>query len=279
VKKSLFASVLGAVALCVPVRPATAQESFWNRLKPQKTTLAQLQPVWIAPLIQSDARVMQGARLSVSKSSAPGGQIFSYGNNHGVGLIAGTRLQFDFNPPSFFRNHCAALPDGWGNASAQVKVRIASGNKDHGNFAVSAMFLHGFASGVSQNGGLTAYNVPKLAAGKAFGPFAVQSTVSGVLPSGKVDEQGRAIEWNAAGQLRTTPHTWFDIENNATFMFGGPNDGRTQNFVTPAAFFIVRRNDWGPKHPMAVLDGGMQIATSHFHCYNHNVITELRILF
>jgi hypothetical protein len=87
------------------------------------------------------------------------------------------------------------------------------------------------------------------------------------------------MDWNMTAQVHTTSRTWFDIENNATFIFGGPDDGRTQNFVTPAAFFAVRKKDWGPRHPVAVFDGGMQIATSRFYCYNHNLITELRILF
>lgn len=276
-KKILIAALLGVVAVCAS---AAAQETQWQRFNDRNVTMAALQPTWIGPLIQSDARLTQGARFSVARSSVPGTEIFSYGNNHGVSLIAGTRWQFDFNPPSFFRNHCAALPDGWGNASAQVKYRIASGNRDHGNFAVTAILFHGFASGAGQNGALTAYYVPKLAAGKAFGRFFdVQSTLSGVLPTGKIDQQGRAIEWNLTGQLHPASRLYFDIENNAAFNLGGPADGKAQNFITPAAFFIMRRNDWGPRHPVPVIDGGMQIATSQFHCDNHNLIVDLRILF
>jgi len=279
VNKTLIATFLSTVAVCAPLQPAHAQETFWDRLNRHNPTMAALQPTWIGPLMQSDSRLTQGARFSVARSNAPGAQIVSYGNNHGITLIAGTRFQFDFNPPSFFRNHCAALPDGWGNASAQVKFRIASGNADHGNFAVTAILLHGFAPGASQNGALTSFYLPKLAAGKAFGRFDVQSTLNGVLPTGKVDRQGRAIEWNVTGQVHPTSRLYFDIENNAAFIFGGPNDGRTQNFITPAAFFIAKRSSWAPNHWVPVVDGGMQIATSGFHCYNHNLITELRILF
>jgi hypothetical protein len=72
---------------------------------------------------------------------------------------------------------------------------------------------------------------------------------------------------------------WFEVENNATFYFRGTHDGKMQNFVTPAAFYVVRRKDWKPTHPFFILDGGMQIATSGFHTYNHNLISEARILF
>lgn len=277
--KTLLTALLACAGVCSAPSSARAQDAFWNRLHDHTATMSTLQPAWIAPLIQSDPRLMQGMRLSVSRATAPGAQIFSYGNNHGIGFLVGTRFQFDFNPPAFFRNHNAALPDGWGNASTQVKFRIASGNADHGNFAVAAMYEHAFAPGASQNAMLTAWDMPRLAAGKAFGRFDLQSTLGGVLPSGKIDQQGRAIEWNLAGQVHTSARTWLDIENNATFIKGSPNDGKMQNFITPAAFLILKKSTWGPKHPVAVLDGGIQIATSRFWFCNHNVVTELRILF
>jgi hypothetical protein len=41
----------------------------------------------------------------------------------------------------------------------------------------------------------------------------------------------------------------------------------------------VRSNNWSPTHPVVVFDAGMQIATSSFHIYNHNLITEMRMMF
>ena len=52
-----------------------------------------------------------------------------------------------------------------------------------------------------------------------------------------------------------------------------------QNFITPAAFYILRPKGWSPTHPFYVFTTGMQIATSGFHTYNHNLIVEMRILF
>ena len=241
--------------------------------------MADLQPAWMGPLIQSDARLSQAVRLSVSDANAPGEQIVSYGNNHGISVIADRRFQVDFDQPSFFRNHSAAYPDGFGNAGAQVKYRIASGNAEHGNFAVTAIDFHGFAPRAAQNGMLSAYDCPKIAAGIARGRFDVQSTLGGLLPAAKVAAQGQAIEWNVTGQIHSTLHTWFDVENNAAFNYGGPNDAKTQNFITPAAFYMMRRKEWGPTHSVLVFDAGMQIATSSFHLYNHNLVSEVRILF
>jgi hypothetical protein len=87
------------------------------------------------------------------------------------------------------------------------------------------------------------------------------------------------VEWNLTAQAHPNAHLWFDIENNATFNRGGPFDGKTQNFITPAAFYMVRRRGWEPTHAAVVFDTGMQIATSGFHLYNHNLISEMRILF
>lgn len=279
-RKVLIAGFLSTAAACIAAAPpVAAQETPWERFRGDNARMTDLQPTWMGPLVQSDARLAQAARLSVAQSSAPGERILSYGNNHGVSVIGGTRWQLDLNPPSFFRNHSGAFPDGWGNASTQLKYRIASGNAERGNFALTAIVAQGFAPRAIQNDALTGYSEPRLAAGKAFGRFDVQSTLGGWLPTGKIEQQGRAIEWNVTGQLRTSSRTWFDVEDNAAFNFGGPFDGKTQNFVTPAGFLLIRENALGFRHPAAVFDAGMQVASSHFCLYNHNLITELRVLF
>lgn len=241
--------------------------------------MAALQPSWIAPLIQTDSRLGQGIKFSVSNSRAPGIHQIIYGNGHGFSTIVARRFQFDFNPPSWFRNHSATLKDGFGNAGAQVKVRIASGNAEHGNYALTAVLTHDFAPRGRQNGLLTSVYYPKLGAGRAFGRFNVQTMLDGTLPTGKIAAQGRSIDWNTTAQFHANPHVWLDLENNATFIHGGPWDGATQNFVTPAAFYVVRRKSWGPAHALLIFDAGMQIATTRFHENNHNLITEMRLGF
>ena len=275
----LILSVVQLAALLYCAQCAVAQPSDYEQFRAHNAQMADLQPTWMGPLIQSDPRLSQAIRLSVSDANAPGEQIVSYGNNHGVSVIAERRFQLEFDPPSFFRNHSAAYPGGFGNAGAQIKYLIASSNSAHRNFAVTAIDFHGFAPRAAQNGMFSAYDCPKIAAGIARDRFNMQSTLGGLLPAAKVAAQGQAIEWNVTGQIHSTLHTWLDVENNATFNFGGPNDGKTQNFITPAAFFMVRRKEWGPTHSVFVFDAGVQIATSSFHLYNHNLISEVRILF
>jgi hypothetical protein len=259
--------------------PGKTLRPYYEGLRMHNAGMSDIQPSWMGPLVQSDARLGQAVRFSVSDARFPGEQTLSYGNNHGISLIADRRLQFDLDPPSFFRNHSSAHRDGFGNAGTELKWRIASGNAEHGNYAASAIIYYAFAPRAYQNQMLTSFYAPALAAGHAFGRFAVMSKVGGILPTGKTAQQGRGIEWDVTAQMHSTARTWFEVEDNALFNYAGPFDGKSQNFLTPAGFYMIRRREWKPEHATVVLDGGMQIATSSFHFYNHNLISEVRVVF
>jgi hypothetical protein len=275
--QSILVCALAAACAIAPV--ASAQQSFYEHLRGNNASMTEVQPTWMGPLIQSDGRLGQAIRLSVSNAEFSSTRTLNYGNGKGISMIVQRRFQLDADPPSFFRNHSSAQKDGFGNAGTQVKYRIASGNAAHGNFAVSAVLYHAFAPRVEQNLLLTSYYCPSIAAGKAFGRFAVLQQVGGFLPTGKIAQQGRAVEWNTTAQLHLTRYAWVDLEDNATFFHAGSFDGKTQNFIAPAAFYMIRRKDWKPQHASVVFATGMQIATSGFHYYNHNLVTEMRVLY
>ena len=241
--------------------------------------MSKIQPLWMAPMTQPDARLGQGLRISVANFTFSGAHPIVYGGNQGISLIASRRLQFELVPPSFFRNHSPIYKDGWGNAGAEVKYRIVSGNAEHGNYAVTAALYHAFAPRAYQNGALSSIYSPLIVAGRAFRHVTVLSSLGGDLPTARIYEQGRAIEWKVTGQVHPTGRSWFDVENDALFNYGGAYDGKTQNFITPAAFYMVRRPGFGPAHTGVIFDCGMQIATSKFYFYNHNLITEMRVVF
>jgi hypothetical protein len=243
-----------------------------------------VQPSWIGPLIQSDPRLGQAIRFSVSNSVSCGSggaatRTISYGNGHGISMILDRRFQFDIDPPAFFRNHSAATPDGFGNAGTQLKGRIASGNAQHGNYVVTAILWHGFSPGAQQNGADSSLWKPTLAVGKTISRVALMSNLGGLLPTANLAEQGRIITWDTTAQIHPGAHFYFDLEDNAGFNRGGTFDRETQNFVTPAAYYLVRRRDWSPAHATVVFDCGMQVATTRFHPYNHNLVTEMRVFF
>jgi len=239
-----------------------------------------LQPTWPTPLVESEPRLTQYYRFAFSSEfAASGTHTVSYGNGRGGGIIAWNRIEIDCLPPAYLQHNSTAA-DGFGDTSALVKYRIASGNANHGNYIATAILTHTFSSGSNKNGAETDSWNPTLAGGIGFfRHFDVESSLGGTMPTGKIAAQGRSIAWNALVHDHFSPRIWFELENNATFYFAGSHGGKVQDFITPAAFYIFKRREWKPAHPFLVFDGGMQIATSSFHTYNHNLISEIRVLF
>jgi len=257
----------------------SAQQSLSERFSGHNRAMASRQPVFITPLVGTDPRLVQYTKFSVSHEyTSAGAETVNYGNGRGTGIIAGNRFEFDFIQPPYIQ-HNSAADDGFGDAAVLAKYRVVSRNAEAGNYAVALALSHCFATGSHKNGAATDSFGPTVAAGYAFHHFDVISSLGGTLPTGKIATQGRSIAWNTESQVHLKPHLWFEVENNATFFAGGSHDGKMQNFVTPAAFYVIRGKNWKPTRPSFIVDGGMQIATSGFHTYNHNLITELRMLF
>ena len=175
-----------AAAFSASVSVAFGQQGFTQRFSAHNASMTPVQPAWITPLIASDPRLVQYAKLSFSNQyTSAGTQTVSYGNNRGLGVVGGNRYEFDFVPPSYVQHNSKAA-DGFGDATALVKYRIVSGNADHGNFIVTALLGHCFATGSHTNGAKTDSYGPTLAGGKGFGRhFEVESSLGGTLPTGR----------------------------------------------------------------------------------------------
>jgi hypothetical protein len=274
-KPTLVVLLLGAsVSLTV-----TAQKSLYDRLSSHNADMAKQQPTMITPLVAPDPRLIQYYRVSIAHQyTATGTEITNYGNARGGGIIAFQRFEFDLMPAPYLQHNSAAA-DGFGDTSVLGKVRIASGNAENGNFDLAVSLAHCFTTGSHTNGARTDSFTPTLAGDFTFRHVNFISAASGTLPTGKIAAQGRAVNWNEVVQWHAKPHMWFELENNATFYFSGTHDGQMQNFVTPAAFYVLRRKGWASTHSFLIFDTGIQIATSRFHTYNHNWISEMRVLF
>lgn len=276
----IVSSLVLAAAFAAGACTASAQQTFYERFRGHNADMTALQPAMVTPLVEADPRLIQYARFAFSNQyTAARTQTVNYGNGRGAGIIVGNRFEFDYMPPSYIQHNLATAKDGMGDTSLVGKVRIASGNAQHGNFDVAVILIHSFATGTYKNGAATDVFTPTLAACRSFGRFNLQSALGGTMPTGKIAAQGRSIAWNALTQVHTSTHVWLELSNNATFYFSGSHDGKMQNFVTPAAFYVIRRKEWKPTHPVILFAEGMQIATSSFHICNHNLISEMRILF
>jgi len=256
-----------------------AQQPVHNGFFYHNAEMAKIQPPLITPLVAPDPRLVQYVKLSFANQYTNAGtQTVNFGNARGIGLVAGDRLELDVIPPSYIEHNSKAM-DGFGDLSSLVKYRIVSRNAKEGSYILTGILSHCFSTGSYSNGVATDSYSPTLAFAKGFGKFDAISSLGGTLPTGKIYLQGRSLAWNEVIQMHAVRSVWFEVENNATYWVGGTKDGDAQNFVTPTAFYVIRRKEWKPAHPFFILDSGMQIATSHFHTYNHNTISELRILF
>ncbi len=276
----LLILILAIAATIGSSHAAIAQQFLSRRFFAHNDAVSALQPTWPTPVVEAEPRLTQYYRFAFSNEyTSAGTQTTSYGNGRGGGIIAFNRFELDAFPPPYIQHNSTAT-DGFGDTSVLVKYRIVSANAEHGNYIATAVLSHTFATGNAKNGALTDSWNPTLAGGKGLTRHIdVESSLGASLPTGKIASQGRPIAWSSLVQDHLTKAVWLEFEDNATFFCGGSHDGLMQNFVTPGGFYILRRADWKPTHPFLVFDAGMQIATSRFHTYNHNLIAEMRFLF
>jgi hypothetical protein len=259
--------------------PAIHGQSKIEAFRTHNQKMAAYQPALITPLVTPDPRLMQYARFSVSHQyTAAHAETITWGNCRGAGIVVGKRWEFDWIPPTYVV-HNSKAKDGAGDTSLLAKYRVASGNAENGNYIVAAAVSRTFPTGSYSNGAATGSFTPIVSAAWAHRRLDVISSISGLLPTGEVARQGRTANSNTALQFHPARPIWIEVENNATFFHGGSHDGEMQNFVLPAGLLVVRSKRWRPAHPYFIVDSGMQIATSHFHTYDHNLITEVRMLF
>ncbi len=267
--------MVGGSALC-----AAQSEGFFASWEDRvRDTLAQ-QPSWPIPLVTASSGLLQVARTDFVRQIAPARtDTWNYGNTKGVNVVPWYNVEFDALAPPYIQ-HNSKAKDGVGDFSMLLKYRLAAGNEAHGNYSLSFSLAGTLPTGSYKNGSLDATISPTLCGGKGFGRLDVQSTLGAILPAGDTAKLGRVVVWNTATQYRIGKFFWPEIENNATFYHGGANDGRVQDFVTPGLMLSKFKLERDPRNRLAlVVGGGMQIATTHFHTYNHGLVLTARMLF
>ncbi|MGA7290941.1 MAG: transporter [Terriglobales bacterium] len=262
-------------ALCV-----AQSEGFFTKWENRVIDTLAEQPSWPIPLVTASSGLLQVARTDFVRQIAPAGtDTWIYGNTKGVNVVPWYRVEFDVLLPPYIQ-HNSKAEDGFGDVSLLLKYRVAAGNESHGNYSVSFSVAGTMPTGNFKNGSLANTISPTVCAGKGYGKFAVQSTLGGVLPANDTTKLGRVVVWNSVAQYHAGKFFWPEIESNASFYHGGPNDGRKQNFVTPGLMLSKFKLERNERNRLALIfGGGMQIATTHFHTYNHGVALTARMLF
>jgi len=267
--------MVGGSSLC-----AAQNEGFFASWEDRvRTTLAQ-QPSWVIPVVTASSGLLQVARTDFVRQIAPAGtDTWNYDNTKGFNVVPWYKFEFDALLPPYIQ-HNSKAEDGFGDVSLLLKYRLAAANEEGGNYSVSFSLAGTMPTGSFKNGSLAATISPTVCAGKGFGRFDVQSTLGAILPADDTTKLGRVVVWNAVAQYHIGKYFWPEIENNATFYHGGPNDGRKQNFVTPGLMLSKFKLERDPRNRLALMfGGGMQIATSQFHTYNHALVLTTRMLF
>ena len=273
----LAAVLIGFVTISLA---AAGQEGFISQWQDRvRSTMAE-QPPWPVPLFAPVSHVTQLFRYDVVHQIAPAGtDTWNYGFSKGFNLIPWYKTEVDINIPPYIQHNSSAA-DGFGDLGVAVKYRLAAGNAEHGNYSIAASLTTTFPTGSYQNGARHATLGPTFHAGKGYKNFDVVTSLGATLPTADGESIGRPVVWNVVGQYRIRKIFWPEIENNATFFHGGPNDGRVQNFVSPGVVVAPLKLTRDPKSRLAFIVGiGEQIATTHFHTFNHGLMLDGRFVF
>jgi hypothetical protein len=259
-----------------------AQDNFFSRWEQRATRTQSKQPSWSVPLVAPYPMLIQVFRADFTRQVTPAlTDTWNYGASRGLNLIPGFNSEFDFYYPPYIQHNAKGAKDGFGDVGFLGKYRILSGNEKNGNYMLSAQLVATIPTGSYSNGSTDASVSPTLLGGKGFGNFDVITSVGGTLPTGDTVKLGRSVAWNTTAQYRIHKFVWPEIEDNATFFYGGKNDGKMQNFVTPGITFskFKFRPQVASSRAAIAFGGGEQIATSGFHTYNHNLVLTARLIF
>lgn len=257
-----------------------AQSGFFKAWESRVRATSARQPAWVVPVFAPSPVIVQLARFDVMHQyTSSHAETMNYGGGKGVNLIPFARTEFDINLPAYVEHNSAKVRDGATDFSVAAKYRMFAAAEE-GNYSTAMQVAFSVPTGSYKNGTAASTITPSFIAGKGFGPLAIESAIGGVLPTSSSSTIGRTVLWNSVAQYKLAKYFWPELEANATYFYGGVNDGRSQVFVTPGVMVSKIRLRPGTGSRLGLVFGsGMQIATSHYHSYNHNLVLTGRLTF
>ncbi len=269
------------LALLVSAPSILAQDGFFSNWERRATATQSVQPAWPPPLVTTYVGLIQVARTDFIRQTASNHtQTWNLDGGKGLNVIPFAKTELDVNLPGYFVHSVPTVLNGAGDMSFVLKYRYLSGAAHHGNYDLSAFLSSTIPTGSHKNGALDPTVSPNIGIGKGIGVFDVQSTLGASMPVADTVKLGRSILWNTAFQAHVAKYFWPEFEFNATYFKGGPNDGKVQNFATPGLLFARKFHPRETGSRLGICVGaGEQIATSHFHSYNHEIAVTTRLLF
>jgi len=235
------------------------------------------QPHFVSPIVTTHVMLVQQYRYDMSWQQDPsvGTVTSNYGASRGLEIIPTTRLEVGIFPPGYLV-HKSKTPDGFGDLSWQVKFRAFSATEGKGDYFLGFFLGGSFSTGTPPNGLGHTVLTPTFAAAKGLGPWDIQSTIGANLPVTGSSLLGRTIIFNTAVDYRIKGKIWPMVEQNSTFWSGGTLDGRKEVFLTPGV--VLGSLPLAERLHLSI-GGGVQIAATQFHQYNHRWILSVRLPF
>ena len=273
-----------ALLLLLAATPGTllSQDNFFAKWESRTTATQARQPSWPPPLVSPYPMLIQVFRADFTRQITPTQtSTWNYGAGRGLNLIPGFNSEVDVYYAPYLQHNTPKVKDGFGDVGFLYKYRILSKNEMDGNYMLSAQLSATIPTGSYSNGSLDSSISPTVLAGKGFGKLDVISCLGGTLPTEQTNKVGRSIAWNTTAQYHLSKYVWPELESNATWFFAGKNNGKMQNFLTPGILFSkfkFRPSDETSRAGVA-FGAAMQIATSQFHTYNHELAFTSRLVF
>ena len=251
-----------------------SKHGWWKRVGRVRAT----QPHWITPLATVTPLLEQEFRFDEVREVAPNGAVtWNSFVGKGLELIPTEHIEVIAGvPPYLHRGADSAAQSGWGDFPMLVKYRMFSAPANEGNYVLTAFFGATFPTGTNGNGANKVVFKPAIAFGKGWGNFDTQGTFGASLPAGTWQRLGTPLALNVAFQYHVLEKFWPEVEVNSTAWPNGTLDGKKETFLTPGVV-VGRFPFWG--RVGVVVGAGMQIAATHFHRSNHNLILTVRFPF
>jgi hypothetical protein len=246
----------------------------WMR-KVDKTRASQ--PHYVSPIVTTHVLLVEQYRYDMSWQQDPSGgtTTANYGASKGLEIIPSTRLEVAVFPPNYLV-HQSKTPDGFGDLAWQVKFRAFSAPEGKGDYFVGFFLGGSFPTGTQPNGMGHTILSPTFAAAKGIGLWSIQSTIGANLPATGTNLLGRETVFNTTVEYQVKGKIWPMLEQNSMFWSGGTLDGKKEVFLTPGlvlgSFPLAERLH-------LTVGGGVQIAATQFHQYNHRWILSVRLPF
>jgi len=234
------------------------------------------QPHWAAPMFTVTPRLVQQFRYDMGWQLNSGFTNANYGSGKGLELIPFDRVELSASAPPYLTHTKPGVNDGIGDMAFLLKCRVAAGNPENGNYVVTAMLAATVPTGTFTNGSTDASLTPTLAFGKGWRNFDLQGTAGVTVPTGDRNVLGTPVGLNITAQYHLLRYFWPELEVNSTLWANGKNDGKKQAFVSPG-LVVGKVHLW--KRVGFAFGGGVQIAATQFHAYEHNWVTSIRFPF